>query len=202
MKSTSESSPQPVVVQPRFTLTSMGCAAVIFLFGLVIGIGGLVLYAIISQSDRPLVAIPPVSSQNAVHVQLSSTFITQLVKKNISAAGLPGKVSNVQVVLTKNGPMTITGDDQVDVLGLAIVKHFTVIVQPLVLACRPHVHVLHADMDGIPVTGFATSFESQIDQQIQINTKDLPQGFTYCATGVQTEANALSVNVSATPIGQ
>ncbi len=200
MRPASETSPRPVEVQPRFTLSSIGCAAVALLLGLVIGIGGLVFYASVSQSDKPLVTVPLSSSQSAIHIQLSSAFITQLVKKNISSAGLPGKISNVQVVLTKGSPMTVTGDDQIDVLGIAITRHFTVTLQPVVQSCRPHVHVLHADMGGIPVTGFATSFEAQIDQQLQFNTNDLPQGFTYCATSVQTETNALSVSMSATPI--
>jgi hypothetical protein len=202
MRSANETSPRLVDVQPRFTLGSIGCAAVALLLGLVIGIGGLLLYASVSQSDRPLVTVPPSSSQSAIHIQLSSTFITQLVKKNIASAGLPGKVSNVQVVLTKDRPMTVTGDDQIDVLGLAITRHFTVTLQPLIQSCRPHVHVLHADMGGIPVTGFASSFEAQIDQQLQLNANDLPQGFTYCSTSVQTETNALSVSISATPVAQ
>jgi len=199
MRSASETSPRPIDVQSRFTLSSIGCSAVALLLGLVIGIGGLVLYTSVSQSDRLPVTVPPSSSQNAIHIQLSSAFITQLVKKNISSAGLPGKISNVQVVLTKGSPMTVTGDDQIDVLGIAITRRFTLTLQPLVQSCRPHVHVLHADMGGIPVTGFASSFEAQIDQQLQFNTNDLPRGFTYCATSVQTETNALSVNMSATP---
>jgi hypothetical protein len=202
MRPVSETHPRPAALQPRFTASSMGCAVATFLLGLVIGFGGLLLYASASQSDRPPVTVSPASSQEAIHTQISSAFITQLVKKNISSAGLPGQISNVQVALTKDSPMTITGDDQVDVMGIAITRHFTVTLQPLVQSCRPHVHVLHADMGGIPVTGFVTSFESQIDQQIQFKTSDLPPGFTYCATSVQTETNALSVNMSATPIEQ
>jgi hypothetical protein len=202
MSLTSETNPRPVDVQPRFTLSSIGCAAMAFLLGLVIGIGGLVLYANASQGDRAPVAVPPSSSQSAIHIQLSSVYITQIVKRNISAAGLPGQVSNVQVVLTKDSPMVVTGDDQLDVLGFAVTRHFTLTLQPFVQSCRPHVRILHADMGGIPVTGFASSFESQIDQQLQLNTNDLPQGFTYCATSVQTETNALSVNISATPTAQ
>src|SRR5437762_2710076 len=118
MKPFSETNPRPVASQPRFTVSSLGCAFVTFLLGLVIGIGGLLLYASASQSDRPPVTVSPASSQDAIHVQLSSAFITQLAKKNISAAGLPGQISNVQVAVTKDSPMTVTGDDQVDVLGI------------------------------------------------------------------------------------
>jgi hypothetical protein len=199
MRPGSETDPPPIGVQRRSALGYIGCATVAFLLGLIIGIGGLVIYLNASQSDRSLLTMPPSSNQNAIHIQLSSAFVTQLVKRNISSAGLPGQISNVQVVLTRNAPMTITGDDQVNVLGIAITRRFTVTLQPLVQSCRPHVRVLHADMGGIPVTGFASSFEAQIGQQLQFNTNDLPQGFTYCVTGVQTETNTLSVNVSATP---
>ena len=199
MRPGSETDPPPIGVQRRSVLGYIGCATVAFLLGLIIGIGGLVIYLNASQSDRSLLTVPPSSNQNAIHIQLSSVFVTQLVKRNIGSAGLPGQISNVQVVLIRNAPMTITGDDQVNVLGIAITRRFTVTLQPLVQSCRPHVRVLHADTGGIPVTGFASSFEAQIDQQLQFNTNDLPQGFTYCATGVQTEKDALSVNVSATP---
>lgn len=87
-----------------------------------------------------------------------------------------------------------------DMLGLTITRQFTITLQPFIQNCKPRIRVLHADMQGIPITGFVASFEDQINQQLQFKTSDLPPGFVYCATSVQTTNNTLEVGFSATPM--
>ena len=65
--------------------------------------------------------------------------------------------------------MTITADDPFSVLGIGVTKHFQLVVQLFIASCTVHIHVIHADLSGIPVTGFVQVFESNINQQLAKN---------------------------------
>ncbi len=75
----------------------------------------------------------------------------------------------------------------------------TITLQLSSVACQPHVTVIHADLNGIPVTGFVALFESQLNQQLQPQQSGLPTGFIYCMTGVQTQTNEVVLVYSTTP---
>jgi hypothetical protein len=169
-----------------------------FLLGLLLGGGAVFFYALSIATEGQAVSSSTSSGSGAIMMQVSSTFIAQLIEESIRSSGMPGTVSNVQVVLVHKGPMTVTGDDELSLLGVGVSKHFRLTLQPLVRSCQLQVHVLHADMGGIPVTGFVALFEDQINEQLQVKPTDLPQGFGYCATDVRTESHQLFVTYSAT----
>ena len=171
-----------------------------FLLGIVVTVvvGLLVLLSL--GGDRQPLATSTQPASGAIVVQMDKTYLTQLIDKDIKTAGLPGTISNVQVLLVHQGPITITGDDQISVLGFPITKRFTLTLQLIVQDCKMQVHLLHADLSGISITSYATKFETNINQQLQTNTMtDLPQGFTYCMTGIRTEPEGIFSTYSATP---
>jgi len=103
-------------------------------------------------------------------------------------------------MLTNNNLIQVSGTDTVGVLGFSIPTPFTLTLQPYTQSCQPRVRLIHADLGNIPVTDFTQNYENQINQEIQLKSSDLPAGFTYCATRISTQSNALSVVYSATPV--
>ena len=192
--------PQPQKRLDRSTLLLLGLALVV---GIALGAGGVLSYFLSISGDRQIQTPPAVTlpgNSGAIVVQASSTYITQLIRKNIANSGLPGDVKNVQVKLVHKGPITVTGDDQFSFLGVNITRHFSLQVQPVVNACQLEVHVVRADLESIPVTGFVSTFEGQINQQLHVDTSNFPNGFKYCLTDVHTEPQGLFATYSATPV--
>ncbi|GAC1680176.1 MAG: hypothetical protein NVS9B9_01170 [Ktedonobacteraceae bacterium] len=118
----------------------------------------------------------------------------------LKTSGLPGDISNVQVVLTNNNLIQISGTDRASVLGLGFPTLFTLTLQPYILSCQAQVRLIHADLGNLPVINFAQNYESQINQELQFKSSDLPSGFTYCAISIRTQPDALNITYSATPI--
>jgi hypothetical protein len=172
----------------------------LFLFGIVLGILATLLFIVASAHDNAPVTTPVSTQSSSIMVQVSSTYLTQLVSSKLKTAGLVGDISNVHVTMTNNNQIQITGEDTFQLLVLSVTRPFTVILQPTIEACQPHVHVISADLSDIPVTAFATTYEGQINQQIQFKSSDLPAGFTYCATNVHTDPNMLYLTYSAIPV--
>lgn len=175
-------------------------ACIFFLFGLLCGVVGIFVLLLAASADNAVIANPSPPATNAIVVQVGSAYITNLVSNALQASGLPGSIQNVQVTLASGDQATITGSDQISVLGIVTTKHFTIVIQPYVSSCQMNVHVLHADLGGIPVTGFASAFEGQINSQIQVNLSKLPKGFTYCTTSVRTNPQGVFVTYSAKPV--
>lgn len=162
------------------------------------GITCVLLYAIfIAGGTTQMLAVTP--ANGPINVQVSYAFLAELAQKNLNAAGMPGTIQNVQVTSAQSGTLTIAGDDQLSVLFLPVTKHFTIVLQPYTQSCQLQVHVLNANVDGIGVTGFVSTFENQINQQLQTKPSNLPQGFVYCAVGTQTQSQQIVINYSATP---
>lgn len=179
----------------------LGCFILTFLLGMVIGISALLLVVVMASGpDRQAIVTPPAPTNDAIVVQLKKTYLSQIIQKNIPSAGLPGQVKNIQVTMVRGNAITLSGDDQMSVLGFTTTKRFTLTLQPVVRTCKVEVRVLRADLQGIPVTNVAASVETQINQQLQqMNLTNLPSGFIYCASGVRTEPEAMIVTYSATP---
>jgi len=175
-----------------------------FIFGIGIGVVGLILYTLVIASERRVV-VPSLSSPGGdIIVQVGPAYITHLVNTDLRQSGLPGNVENVQVMLADSdrihrAQMTITGSEQISTLGIEMTSPFTVVVQPYIEDCQLKVNVLHADFSGITVTAFAASFEGQINQQLVMNPGILPTGFKYCLTNVRTRPQGLFLTYSATP---
>lgn len=174
----------------------IGAALVV---GIIVGAIPFLLIFLLGGGDRTALPSSSSSGKEAVVVQLSKTFLTQLIQKKADFTGVPGTVSNIQITKMQPNSITVTADDQMSVLGIGTTKQFTLMLQPVVSNCAMRLHVLHADLQGIPVTNIAASFEEQINQQLSQSNSALPAGFTYCAIQVRTEAQALIVSYSATP---
>jgi len=178
---------------------------VAFVLGLGVGVVALLLYALsLSTEGRVLVTpLPPPGGD--IIVQVGPAYITRLLDRDLRHSGLPGNVENVRVSLADSdrihsAQMTITGDEQIGALGIGATRPFTVVVQPFISDCQLKVHVLHANFSGVTVTGFAATFEGQVDQQLEMKPGGLPAGFQYCTTNVRTKSQGLFLTYSATPI--
>lgn len=172
---------------------------VVFLLGFVGGVVALLLYALSISSDSAAIVTQPSPQTGSIVVQVSNTYISELIQRNVQSAGLPGKVQNVRVSLAHNSPIVVTGDDVFTLVGVPVKRRFTIKLQPYVTLCQLRMHVLSADLSGIPVTGFVSTFEGRINQQLQVKVSNLPQGFVYCTSGVRTETQGMFIIYSATP---
>ncbi|MDQ2902330.1 MAG: hypothetical protein M3Y81_02095 [Chloroflexota bacterium] len=202
--------PLPVQRKPRFGRTRrwlrsrsgrVVIPAGMFLLGIIIGVAVMLVYALsIAGSDTTLATSAPPAGGDIV-VQVGPAYITHLVEKNIQSAGLPGTISAIRVTLKHGAQMTITGNDHYNiVLGFGVTRTFTILLQPFVRACQLQMHVVHIDMDGIPVTSFAQNFEGQLNRQLLVKPSGLPPDFVYCTVAVRTETTGMFVAYSATPI--
>lgn len=170
------------------------------LVGLFIGALGTLLY-ISSVHDVSAPTSQPVPGQAAIVIQLTPSYLSQVITKEISSANIPGNLKNIQVTMAHNAPVTISGDEQFNLLGFVVTRRATLQLQPVVRACQVQVGITHADFSGIPVTGFVSPFEQQINQQLSNKGSGslLPSGFIYCATDVHTETNGIFVTYAARP---
>lgn len=170
---------------------------VALVLGLAVGLSSVIWYGL--SGEGPLVIVPPAAQGNLV-IDANKDFVTQLVRNDITGAGLPGHVQNVTVTLVHGAKMVIQGDDVYPVMFLTITKHFTVDVQPYVQSCVLQIRVTHADLSGIPVTTFVQSFQSKVNQELAKKPAGLPGGFAYCTVGVRTEPGGMFITYQAVPV--
>jgi hypothetical protein len=165
------------------------------ILGVILGTGGMLLYLANTKPNAPLPATP--LTQDAIQVQMSSAYLTQLLRKQ----RLADDISNLQVQTTAdpNQPLIVSGDQKVTVIFFPVIRKFTLTLQPLAKACQLTLHLLKADSDGLPVTSFVSSLESQFNETLKVNLSRFPQGFTYCTNGAKTDSNGLSISYTATP---
>ena len=167
------------------------------LVGIVLGIAAIFFFG--ESGSGPIIVVPA-SSKGDIIVEADRSFITQLVTKNLNSSGMPGQIQSVDVNLSYGSQMMVSGVDVFSILGVNVIRPFTFIVQLYVSSCVLKIHIVHADFSNIPVTSFAQSFESQINQQLQKKPEGLPSGFQYCTTGVRTEPAGMFVTYTATPV--
>lgn len=166
-------------------------------FGVLLGVVVLLLIGISGDGKR--VATSAAGSGDLI-IEADKAYLTSIVTQNLRNAGMPGIIENVVVTLSQGDQFTVDGDDAFSLLGIGVSKHFTLVVQPYIRSCFLQVHVISANLSGIPVTGFVQSFESSINKQLQEKPGGLPTGFQYCATDVRTQPDGLFVTYSATPV--
>ncbi len=166
------------------------------LAGMILGIVGIILFG--GSGAGPIVVVPLTSSGNII-VEADRSFITQLVTKNLSNAGMPGQPQNVAVSLIAGDQMIVSGEDVIPFLGIQLTRPFTLTVQPYVASCALKIHIVHAEISNVAVTSFARSFEDQINQQLAQKPEGLPSGFQYCTSGVRTAPAGMFITYKATP---
>jgi hypothetical protein len=169
-----------------------------WLVGLLLGF--IILLLVVVGGDGQLHSALNNSATGDIIVETNRAFLTDLITQNLKTSGLPGTVKNVQVTLKNGDQMTITGDDEFSFLGIDMTRNFTLVLQPYVTSCVLQMHVVHADVGSIPITGFVEAFESNINAQLRTKPTGLPTGFTYCAVGVRTETGGMFISYSATPV--
>jgi hypothetical protein len=171
-----------------------------FIAGILVTLAGLFGYILFFASGNTQSAVSQTSSATgAIFVQTRTAYMTEVVRKNLNVAGLPGQITDAQVSFTHNGPMVITANIQLSILGIGTTRQLTVALQPYVSNCELHLRVAEADLQGFPITVFVQAFEGQINNQMQMKVAGLPPGFKYCVTDVQTDPAGLSLTYSATP---
>ena len=193
--SNSQAQPQTIIKRRGNPLLSF----LLFLLGIMLGILATLFYILFGAHDRASIQTTSSTQPSSLTVQISSTYLTQLVSRKLKTSGIPGDISNVQVTLANDNSIQVTGQDRFSLFVISVTRPFTVTLQAYTQSCQPRIRLIHADFSDIPVTNFAQSYETQIDQEIQFKTSDLPEGFTYCAVSTHTQANALSIVYSATP---
>jgi hypothetical protein len=197
----SKSSRKPRLARLRRWMRSRAGRIIISLvalfLGIIVGVSSLLLYGL--SGDGQALAVPG-PGKTDISVVADKAFITSLITAKLRQSGLPGTQQNIQVDLANGDQLTINADDAFNVMGLGFTKHFTVVVQPYINQCSLQIHVTHADLNSIPVTGFVSSFESSVNQQFQQKPTSLPQGFQYCATSVSTQPTGILLTYSAIPV--
>lgn len=167
------------------------------LIGIAVGLSSLIWYGLSGQGA--LVIVPPSARGNLI-IEADKDLVTQIVRNDITHAGLPGQAENISVDLKHGDLLVVQGDDVYSVFGLSISRHFTVNVQPYVKSCILQVRVISANLGGIPVTTFVQSFQGNINQELGKKPAGLPGGFAYCTVGVRTEPGGMFVTYQAIPL--
>jgi hypothetical protein len=134
-------------------------------------------------------------------LQLSPAYLTALVNQHLPQSGLPGQISHLRITTQPGALIEIRGEETLTILGVALTRPFLLQVQPLTSACHLEVHLLHADLGGLPVTGLVALFEGRLNEQLaqQPAPTGLPSAFLYCAQATWTTTSGLLVSYSAQP---
>jgi hypothetical protein len=142
-------------------------------------------------------ATPQATQGGDIVIQVGVAYVTHLVDRDLKASGLVN-ASNVQVTMAQGDLLTINGDEQI---AFGITRPFTIVVQPLIHSCQLQMHVISANLAGIPVTQLVANFEGSVNQELVSKAGSLPSGFVYCKTNVHTDArNGLFITFSAKPV--
>ncbi|GAC1635655.1 MAG: hypothetical protein NVS4B7_21770 [Ktedonobacteraceae bacterium] len=189
---------QPAPHQSRGKrLRSVAIRASLFLAGMVFGIIALLLTLLVISGNRPVLSTAQSPQRSDILIQAGNQYITHLIQRDLQASGLVN-TSNVTVTMAQGDQMTISGDEQI-LFGVS--RPFSVIVQPIIRSCQLEMHVLHADLAGIPITSFIVNFEGRINQELFAKSGSLPNGFEYCKTSVRTDPRqGLFITFSAKPV--
>lgn len=165
----------------------------VFFIGFLLGILILSLFLFsLGGSNAPLPTSSPGKSSGNVIVHVDSTILVPLIEKGWQQSNIPGSISQVQVQFTAGDLMTITGKYQYTVLGIvSITEPFSVQIQPVAQNCYPQLHVVKGSISGISITSFITSFQNNINQQLQQTVKSMPVTFTYCLISLRTDSSGL-----------
>jgi hypothetical protein len=144
---------------------------------------------------------PPVTTSTQsgnILVQAQPALLTLITEKSLPSAGIPGTFTNIHFQLANGDRMTMTGEYTYTIFGIGLTQPFTMQMQPYIHACQLQVHVTSVDIAGISITSFVTAFVGKINQELKLPSSGLPDGLTYCMSGVHTETSGLYVTVKVT----
>ncbi|TMD62436.1 MAG: hypothetical protein E6I91_15950 [Chloroflexi bacterium] len=190
----------PAEPQPRRRPLRIALALLTFLIGIIVGVAGVLLIILANSGMNPPVVTPP-SEPGNITAQVDASLIGPIAEQSLAQAGIPGKISNIQLTFAKGDEMTITGQYQYSVLNIPITQHFTIVLQPRVDACKLQIHIIKANYGGIPATGFATIFQKTINQRMQDAIPSTIENGKYaiCMVGVHTQPGSIAINFTVTP---
>ncbi len=176
-------------------------ALLTFILGIAVGIAAVLLLILAMSGTNPPITTAPPQPGN-ITVQADATLIGPIAEKSLQDAGIPGKITNLQVQFDPGDQMTITGSYQYNVLSVPVTQNITIVLQPYADACNLQMHILKADYGSIPVTGFASIFEKQINDKLQqaIPSTVLKGSYALCLSSVNTQTGSIILAFSATPL--
>ncbi len=167
-----------------------------FFLGILVSMIALSVFIFFAGLDRTPVATPSSTQIGTFGIQMSDTYMTQIMGKKLGPSGIPGKISKVHIDLPQNGMLVISADDALRLAGIPVIRRFSITLQPYIRSCQLQMHVIHTEFSGIPVTNFAANYENAMNQAVQLKASSLPGGFTYCAAGVRTNPQTLFITYS------
>lgn len=172
-------------------------ALLTLVLGFILGIMASLLFVLAhSVQTSPLVTTSTQSGN--ILVQAQPELLTLITEKSLPSAGIPGSFTNIHFQLANGDRMTMTGTYTYSIFGIGLTQPFTMQMQPYIHSCQLQVHVTSVDIAGISITSFVTAFEGKINQELKLPSSGLPDGLTYCMTGVRTATNGLFVTVKVT----
>ena len=192
--------PVPSPAKKRHPLR-IALALLTFIIGIVVGIAAVLLLILAMSGTNPPITTSPPQPGN-ITIQADATLIGPIAEKSLQDAGIPGKITNLQVQFDPGDQMTITGSYQYDVLSVSVTQNITIVLQPYVDSCNLQVHIIQANYGSIPVTGFASIFEKQINDKLQqaIPSTVLKGSYALCLSSVNTQTGSIILAFSATPL--
>jgi len=176
-------------------------ALLTFILGIAVGIAAVLLLILAMSGTNPPITTAPPQPGN-ITVQADATLIGPIAEKSLQDAGIPGKITNLQVQFDPGDQMTITGSYQYNVLSVSVTQNITIVLQPYADACNLQIRILKADYGGIPITGFASIFEKQINDKLQqvIPSTVLKGSYALCLSSVNTQTGSITLAFSVTPL--
>ncbi len=175
-------------------------AVLTFLLGIVVGIAAVPLFFLATPSTNPPITAPPPQPGN-VSVQADATLIGPIAEKSLQEAGIPGTITNLQVQFDQGDQLTITGSYQYIVLGVPVTQNVSIVLQPYVGSCSLQMHILSANYGSIPITSFASIFESKMNSKLQqvMPSTVLNGSYAVCISGVHTQTGNIILDITLTP---
>ncbi len=167
-------------------------ALLMLLLGIVLGIVGSLLFAVLTSGKAaPLPQVSATPTPGNVTIHADAALLAPLMEMSLQDAGLPGKITNVQLKFAEGQDMTITGNYIMSVLNKPLALPLNVELQPYPQQCRIAVHVLQANVSNIPMTSFVSSFENELNKQLLPLQNNLPVNVEYCVVGIHTDTTGL-----------
>ncbi len=167
-------------------------ALLTLIFGFVLGLVVSLIF-VLSHSTKTLPGVISTNQAGNILVEAQPELLTLITEKSLLSAGIPGSFSNIQFQLANGDRMTMTGTYTYSIFGIGLTQPFTMQLQPYVHSCQLQVHVTSVDIAGIAITSFVSAFEGNINQELKLPSSGLPDGLTYCMSGVRTETTGLYV---------
>jgi hypothetical protein len=162
----------------------------LFLFGLVLGVAGTLVYAMFGSSTEPPVATQPPEQDAPITLVFGKPFLDAMLDR--TAVDLPGPgapPTDLQVEL-RDGTLAVIAE--VEVLGKT--ARGEAVVKPVIRDGKLRVDVVETNVGEIPLPAIEKTIEDQLNTRLRVLLSGLPVEFTG-ATVDRTRGLVVSCNV-------